>query len=343
MAGGAGLSPQCWSDLATRGVRADRVGAKLRHPLPSGWREAPGGESRPASGPKNLGWHRAEASRSSRKVRHGEDVTVSPGVGGRCGGRGPNPFRRFPPSPAQAGRAASDVALGIGWSYGCACGLFWLQSRRAALGLGVPSQRAASSLRIRLGLAILPRARVVKGRRKPVPRWKHRGPGDRLLKSRVLPPGEAQAELGGGVRSESFGRRKLERDKAALVEGRRPGSNEVIAFDEAAAEVGSGGVSWARPKVRTRCDGCDRGRQRLCTRARCAEDNAATGRLSAEELRPMLHQDRAGSSLGSASGLRSCMPAPGSRCYAEAGASSSSEAPSEDLPEAIGTATVRER
>lgn len=217
------------------------------------------------------------------------------------------------------------------------------RSRRAALGLGVPSQRAASSLRIRLGLAILPRARVVKGRRKPVPRWKHRGPGDRLLKSRVLPPGEAQAELGGGVRSESFGRRKLERDKAALVEGRRPGSNEVIAFDEAAAEVGSGGVSWARPKVRTRCDGCDRGRQRLCTRARCAEDNAATGRLSAEELRPMLHQDRAGSSLGSASGLRSCMPAPGSRCYAEAGASSSSEAPSEDLPEAIGTATVRER
>jgi hypothetical protein len=34
-----------------------------------------------------------------------------------------------------------------------------------------------------------------------------------------------------------------ERDKAALVEGRRPGSNQVIAFDEAAAEVGSGGVS----------------------------------------------------------------------------------------------------
>lgn len=30
----------------------------------------------------------------------------------------------------------------------------------------------------------------------------------------------------------------------ALVEGRRSGSNEAIAFDEAAAEVGSGGVSW---------------------------------------------------------------------------------------------------
>lgn len=127
-----------------------------------------------------------------------------------------------------------------------------------------------------------------------------------------------------------------ERDRAALVEGRRPGSNEPIAFDEAAVEVGSGGVSWAWPKGRARCDGCDRGRQRLCTRARCAEDNAATGRLSAEELRPMLHQDRAGSSLGSASGPRSCMPASGSRGYAEAGASSSNEAPSEDLPEAIG-------
>lgn len=210
------------------------------------------------------------------------------------------------------------------------------RSRRAALGLGVPSQRAASSLRIRLGLAILPCARVVKGRRKPVPRWKHRGPGDRSLKSRVLPSGKAQAELGGWARGESFGRHKLERDKAALVEGRRPGSIQAIAFDEAAAEVGSGGVSWARPKVRTRCDGCDRGRQRLCIRARCAEDNAATGRLSAEELRPMLHQDRAGSSLGSALGPRSCMPAWGSRCYAEAGASSSSEAPSEDLLEAFG-------
>jgi len=89
-------------------------------------------------------------------------------------------------------------------------------------------------------------------------------------------------------------------------------------------------------KGRARRDGCDRGRQRLCTRARCAEDNAATGRLSAEELRPMLHQDRAGSSLGPASGLRSRMPASGSRCYAEAGASPSSEASSEELLEAIG-------
>jgi hypothetical protein len=69
--------------------------------------------------------------------------------------------------------------------------------RRAAFGLGVLSQRAASLLRIRLGLAILPCARVVKGRRKPVPRWRHRGPGDRLLESRVLPSSKAQAKLGG--------------------------------------------------------------------------------------------------------------------------------------------------
>jgi hypothetical protein len=48
----------------------------------------------------------------------------------------------------------------------------------------------------------------------------------------------------------------------------------------------------------------------------------------------MLHQDRAGFSLELASGPRSCMPASGSRCYAEAGASPSSEALSEELPEA---------
>jgi len=136
MAGGAGLSSQYWSDLVTRGVRADRVGAKLRHPLSSGWCEAPDGESRPASGPKNLGWHRAEALRSSRKVRNGADVSVSPGAGGRCGGRGPNPFRSLSPSPAQAGRAASDVRLGIGWFCGCACGLFWLQKSTSGVGSG---------------------------------------------------------------------------------------------------------------------------------------------------------------------------------------------------------------
>lgn len=106
MAGGAGLSPQYWSDLVTGGVRADRVGAKLRRSLTSEWHEMPGGESRPASNPNNLGWHWTEASRSSREVRNGEDVTVLPSGGGRCGGRGPNPFRRLTPSPAQAGRAA---------------------------------------------------------------------------------------------------------------------------------------------------------------------------------------------------------------------------------------------
>jgi hypothetical protein len=51
----------------------------------------------------------------------------------------------------------------------------------------------------------------------------------------------------------------------ALVEGRRPGSNEAIALDEAAVEAEPGGVSWVWPKGRARCDGCDLGRQRLCT------------------------------------------------------------------------------
>jgi hypothetical protein len=55
MAGGAGFSTQCRDDPVTRGVRADRVGVKLRYSLPSEWCEVPGGESRPASGPNNLG------------------------------------------------------------------------------------------------------------------------------------------------------------------------------------------------------------------------------------------------------------------------------------------------
>jgi len=47
---GIGLSSRYRCGFVTRGVRADRVGAKLRRLLPSGWREMSGGESRPAPG-----------------------------------------------------------------------------------------------------------------------------------------------------------------------------------------------------------------------------------------------------------------------------------------------------
>jgi len=147
---------------------------------------------------------------------------------------------------------------------------------------------------------------------------------------------QGASQAGRWARGESFGRRKLERDAVAFVEGRRPGSDEAIAFDEAAVDAEPGGVSWAWPKGWVRCNGCNIGRQRLCTRARCAEENAVTGRLRAEELRPMLHQDCAGSSFRVGIRATAHMSPSASRGYAEAGASPSSEASSEDLPEAIG-------
>jgi len=111
----------------------------------------------------------------------------------------------------------------------------------------------------------------------------------------------------------------------ALVEGRRPGSSNPIAFDEAAWRGGawrrvvgsakrSSPLRWLRQRT-----------SEAMLRARCAEDNAAAGRLSAEELRPMLHQDRAGSALGLASGLWSWSSVPASRRDAEAGVLPSSK------------------
>lgn len=96
----------------TRGVRGNLVGEKLRCLLSSRQREASGSESWPAPDLWKLGWHPPDSPQSNRKVRSGDDVGVSPGDGGRCGGWGPNPFRRFSPSPAQAGGAASGVRTG---------------------------------------------------------------------------------------------------------------------------------------------------------------------------------------------------------------------------------------
>jgi hypothetical protein len=255
---------------------------------------------------------------------------VPPGVGGRRGGRGLNPVRRSPPSPAQAGCAASNVRPGdraIAWLCSRAVLVAELDERRPVQVFHL--RRAASSPRIRLGLAIQPRARVVKGRRKPASWWRHRGSGARLS---VIPclwatRGASQARQGGPAQAEA--------EETALVERRRPGSSKIVVFDETAAEVEPGGMSRGRRKsvpVRWLRQRTSEARQR----SRCAVENAVTGRPSAEELRSKLHQACAGSSSGSPSGLRLRRFARRCRCYAEAGASPSSEALSEELPEVIG-------
>jgi len=167
----------------------------------------PGGESRPAPGLRNLGWRRETPLRTCRKARRGVASVVSPGGGDRCGGRGLNPFRRFPSSPAQAGRAMSIGRAGNGTIRGCARGLVWLQKSASGVRSERPTCGEPSSPRVRLGLAIQPSAWVVKGRWKPVPRWRHRGPGVRLLMIPRHPAGEAQAKLG-GARGKNLGRCK---------------------------------------------------------------------------------------------------------------------------------------
>jgi len=120
-----------------------------------------------------------------------------------------------------------------------------------------------------------------------------------------------------------------------FVEGRRPGSGETVIFDEVAAEVEPGGVSWARLKGRAVAMAATEGVRGYATssvRGR-KRRRRETQRGGASADAP---QDRAGSSSGLASGLRSRMSGSESRRYAEAGALPSSEAPPEDLLEVIG-------
>lgn len=62
--------------------------------------------------------------------------------------------------------------------------------------------------------------------------------------------------------------------------------HEPIAFDEALANRNLAACLCSDES--RNLDGCDRRRQRLRKRARCAADNAVTGRPSAEELRSKL-------------------------------------------------------
>jgi len=223
---------------------------------------------------------------------------VPPGVDDGCGGRGPNPFRRFLQVQRKLDAPLPVGAPGIERSQGCACGLFWLQnSTGGARSRCFIRSEPQARPRIRLGLAIQPRARVVKGRRKPVPWWKHRGPGARLP---VIPclsakRGVSQARLSGPAQAEA--------EEAALVDGRRLGSSETVAFDEAAAEIELGGVSRARREVGLGQMAATRD-VRGYAASSVAVENAVIGRPSAEELRSKLHQACAGSLPGPASRLR---------------------------------------
>lgn len=107
------------------------------------------------------------------------DVTRSRRSTGRTG---PQPRQEgFLPVQRKLDASRRAFAPGIERSHGCARGLFWLQKSTG----GVRSRCSIRSEpqarpRIRLGLAIQPCAWVVKGRRKPASRWKHRGAGARL-------------------------------------------------------------------------------------------------------------------------------------------------------------------
>jgi len=125
-----GNSSRCSRDLVTRGVRADRVGAKLHHR--DSFASDDGARCRTVKAGRPLtreisagaGWKRAACTVRSEHAQKPGAARIR-----RLMWRmGLHPFRRFPPSPAQAGRVASaNMNRGIERSRGCARGVFWLQ------------------------------------------------------------------------------------------------------------------------------------------------------------------------------------------------------------------------
>jgi len=72
--------------------------------------------------------------------------------------------------------------------------------------------------------------------------------------------------------------------ETALVEGRRPGVDEAVVFDETAAEATPGGATGeARPKGRISPGGSRQRASEATSQARLAVENAAAGRCTAEE------------------------------------------------------------
>jgi len=150
----------------------------------------------------------------------------------------PTPFGGFLPVQRKLEAFHQAHASGIGRSQGCARGLFLVAEVDERRPVQASFEREPQARpRMRLGLAILPCARVVKGRREPVPGGDIVVPVTGRLRSRS--PHRARPRL------------SLVRDseEAPLVEGRRLGFREVAAFDEATANREPGSVSGAQAKA----------------------------------------------------------------------------------------------
>jgi hypothetical protein len=186
-------------------------------------REAPDGTAgRPLARETSAGAGGSLPRRSSRGLC-GRGKPASPGLGSRHGGWGLNFILGISPNPARAGRAATTGREpGIGRSRGCARGSFWLQKSTS----GVWSEP-----RNRSGLAIRPRARVVKGRRKPARGGKA---ASTVAGSRGSRAPEASAQAGGSGEREA---------RASAGEGREGGASRRPGTSR------SGGVSTRRGKA----------------------------------------------------------------------------------------------
>jgi len=139
-----GLSSRNRSGAVTGGARADRAWDKLpwacvcqhsaRCPavnIVGGrlyWEENGGMLVRERAAPWFVKPRRVSGeslrSRCGNVARTGVEAATPPGKSHRRGGRGPNPARRSPPSPARAGRVTSAISTGIREVRGCARGLF---------------------------------------------------------------------------------------------------------------------------------------------------------------------------------------------------------------------------
>jgi len=260
-------------DRATGGVRADRVGAKLssragahQAAVPaeraSRTHASPDGRSRAVKAGRPLARETSAggARRVVRSLGSAWRVSGSQGSDATSGNHHPDPVvdmadglktvRRFPPSPAQAGRAAStNLERGSVDPLGCARGLFWLQKSTRVTWSRQPPRRvtavgsAGSSLQPRASCTFWARRgdRSRLAAAKPGARW--RAVDDPAPRGGCASSGSEEGASPGGA-SRSAGER-------ALVEGRRPGVGEAVVFDETAAEAAPGGVTGAfRPKGR---------------------------------------------------------------------------------------------
>jgi hypothetical protein len=173
-----------------------------------------------------------------------------PGFGVRRGGWGLNPVREVSSQPSASWACRTGTfEPGIGRSCGCARGLFWLQKstrgvwsdRFTAGGSSHPascsdgegtseagSRRQSCELGGELSTIPQPRSSRIEGQ------------------SRKARPERV------GPAAQAVGRARAGAGERALVEGRRPGSDEASVFDEALGEAGlaalPGGI---RPKGRS--------------------------------------------------------------------------------------------